>query len=71
MHRLHRPYNTGDVSVTFFIIASPAMDGFFAEMAGLNASTDGAPSREEAGERWDCQFTDLPAAGGVCMVNEE
>lgn len=70
----HRPYNTGDVPVTFFFIASPAMDGFFAEMADLNASTDGAPSREqlrEVGERWDSEFTDLPAAGGVRMVNEE
>ncbi|NEC21925.1 cupin domain-containing protein [Streptomyces parvus] len=71
---VHRPYNTSDAPVTFFFIASPAMDGFFAEMSDLNAATGGSPSPEqlrEIGERWDSEFTQLPAATGVRMVNEE
>ncbi|MBK3586481.1 cupin domain-containing protein [Streptomyces sp. MBT57] len=70
---VHRPYNTSDVPVTFFFIASPAMDGFFAEMADLNAATGGSPSPEqlrEIGERWDSDFTGLPTTGDVRMTNE-
>ncbi|MFF0277721.1 cupin domain-containing protein [Streptomyces sp. NPDC004330] len=70
---VHRPYNTSDEAVTFFFIASPAMDGFFAEMAELNDATRGAPTPEqlrEIGERWDSEFTGLPTSGHVDMVNE-
>ncbi len=71
---VHRPYNTGPVPVRFLFITSPAMDGFFAEMAALNAATGGSPSAAELielGGRWDCVFTALPADGPtVRMVNE-
>jgi mannose-6-phosphate isomerase-like protein (cupin superfamily) len=72
---VHRPYNTGAVPVRFLFITSPALDGFFAEMAELNARTGGRPAAEELAElgaRWDCAFTDLPGDGGaVRMVSEE
>ncbi|RPK65305.1 Cupin domain protein [Streptomyces sp. ADI96-02] len=71
---VHRPYNTGDVPVAFFFLASPALDGFFVEMADLNAATDGSPSPERLrriGERWDTEFTRLPAARVVRLFNEE
>ncbi len=61
---VHRPYNTGRVPVRFFFITSPAMDGFFAEMAELNAATAGMPSARALialGARWDSEFVDLPA----------
>jgi hypothetical protein len=63
------------VPVRFLFITSPALDGFFAEMAELNARTGGRPAAEELAElgaRWDCAFTDLPGDGGaVRMVSEE
>ncbi|MFE2925012.1 cupin domain-containing protein [Streptomyces goshikiensis] len=62
---VHRPYNTGPVEVRFLFITSPALDGFFAEMADLNARTHGKPTTgqlRELGERWDCVFTNLPGA---------
>ena len=53
---------------------SPALDGFFSEMADLNAATDGEPparALKELGARWDCVFTALPSAEGAArMVNE-
>lgn len=70
----HRPFNAGRVEVRFLFITSPALDGFFAEMADLNAATNGHPpseALEELGERWDCVFTDLsPDAGRTRTVNE-
>lgn len=39
----HRPYNVSDAEVRFLFITSPALDGFFAEMADLNAATGGSP----------------------------
>ncbi len=72
---VHRPYNTGSVPVRFLFITSPAMDGFFVEMAELNAATAGSPSAAalaELGARWDCVFAELPrrAEQTVRMVNE-
>jgi hypothetical protein len=71
---VHRPYNKGPVEVRFLFITSPALDGFFAEMAELNAATNGAPpaqALEELGARWDCVFTGLPGTDGTTqMVNE-
>ncbi|MER7980730.1 cupin domain-containing protein [Streptomyces sp. NPDC095817] len=70
----HRPYNVSDAEVRFLFITSPALDGFFAEMADLNAATGGSPPAEalkELGDRWDCVFTDLPADHRTTrMVNE-
>ncbi|NKQ25262.1 cupin domain-containing protein [Streptomyces galbus] len=70
----HRPYN-GPVEVRFRFITSPALDGFFAEMAELNAATGGRPPTQalrELGARWDCVFTALPDGGTATrMVNEE
>src|ERR1700742_2849836 len=40
---VHRPYNAGPVEVRFLFITSPALDGFFLEMADLNAATNGNP----------------------------
>ncbi len=57
----------------FFFITSPAMDGFFVEMAQLNAATHGAPSPDaltELGARWDSEFVDLPGSGPVPMAVE-
>lgn len=72
---VHRPYNAGLVEVRFLFITSPALDDFFAEMAELNAATDGNPSADalrELGARWDCVFTALPGGGATTrMVNEE
>ncbi|WP_369192240.1 cupin domain-containing protein [Streptomyces sp. R08] len=72
---VHRPYNAGLVEVRFLFITSPALDHFFAEMAELNAATDGNPSADslrELGARWDCVFTALPSGGATTrMVNEE
>ncbi|MEU0787360.1 cupin domain-containing protein [Streptomyces sp. NPDC006173] len=70
---VHRPYNVGLVEVRFLFITSPALDGFFAEMAELNAATDGSPSADalrELGARWDCVFTALPGGATTRMVNE-
>ncbi|MFJ1787039.1 cupin domain-containing protein [Streptomyces anulatus] len=71
---LHRPWNAGSVEVRFLFITSPALDGFFAEMAELNAATNGNPPAQalrELGMRWDCVFTGLPGVGeGTRMVNE-
>ncbi|MFJ6727846.1 MULTISPECIES: cupin domain-containing protein [unclassified Streptomyces] len=71
---VHRPYNAGPVDVRFLFITSPALDGFFAEMADLNAATDGNPpagALRELGARWDCVFTELPGGDGPTrMVNE-
>ncbi|MET7746605.1 cupin domain-containing protein [Streptomyces sp. NPDC005385] len=71
---VHRPYNVSRAEVRFLFITSPALDGFFAEMAVLNAATDGSPSVEalkELGARWDCVFVDLPADRGVTrMAND-
>ncbi|MFD5200821.1 cupin domain-containing protein [Streptomyces sp. NPDC058375] len=72
---VHRPYNAGAVECRFLFITSPALDGFFAEMADLNAATGGnPPSRAlmELGARWDCVFTDLTEDGRAAtrMVNE-
>jgi mannose-6-phosphate isomerase-like protein (cupin superfamily) len=71
---VHRPYNTGTVPVRFLFITSPAMDGFFAEMAELNVATGGAPSAQalaELGARWDCSFADLPAADSPVRMTDE
>ncbi|MER6325663.1 cupin domain-containing protein [Streptomyces coelicoflavus] len=60
---VHRPYNEGSVEVRSLFITSPALDGFFAEMADLNDRTGGNPpayALRELGERWDCLFTNLP-----------
>ncbi|MFD5636171.1 hypothetical protein ACFWJM_18855 [Streptomyces sp. NPDC127077] len=35
---VHRPYNAGRVEFRFLFITSPALDGFFAEMADLSAA---------------------------------
>ncbi|MEU8794023.1 cupin domain-containing protein [Streptomyces sp. NPDC048643] len=71
---VHRPYNVSRAEVRFLFITSPALDGFFAEMADLNAATDGNPPAEalkELGDRWDCVFTDLQAGRTTTrMVNE-
>ncbi|MFJ2849639.1 cupin domain-containing protein [Streptomyces rubiginosohelvolus] len=72
---VHRPYNAGEAECRFLFITSPALDGFFAEMADLNAATNGHPptaALKELGARWDCVFSELPEAGdGVTrMVNE-
>jgi mannose-6-phosphate isomerase-like protein (cupin superfamily) len=70
---VHRPRNGGRVPVRFFFITSPAMDGFFLEMAELNAATGGAPTPAalaELGARWDTIFTDLPTVGSVRMTVE-
>ncbi|MFF2363871.1 cupin domain-containing protein [Streptomyces sp. NPDC058122] len=71
---VHRPYNAGRVEVRFLFITSPALDGFFAEMADLNAATGGNPPTEalkELGDRWDCLFTGLSAGDETTrMVNE-
>ncbi|MER7760984.1 cupin domain-containing protein [Streptomyces sp. NPDC097619] len=71
---VHRPYNTGSEEVRFLFITSPALDGFFAEMAELNAATHGTPpatALRELGARWDCLFTDLPQdATPTPMTNE-
>ncbi|MEU6058616.1 cupin domain-containing protein [Streptomyces sp. NPDC047097] len=75
---VHRPYNAGAVPVDFFFLTSPAMDGFFVEMADLNAATGGAPPQEllvELGARWDAEFTGFgpgrgDGTGTVRMVNE-
>ncbi|MEU6313140.1 cupin domain-containing protein [Streptomyces sp. NPDC047014] len=73
---VHRPYNTGPVECRFLFITSPALDGFFAEMAALNAATGGNPSTaalRELGSRWDCVFVALPEGGADAatrMVNE-
>jgi mannose-6-phosphate isomerase-like protein (cupin superfamily) len=70
---VHRPRNAGTVPVHFFFITSPAMDGFFVEMAELNSASGGAPSSAalvELGERWDSTFTDLPGEGPVPMTVE-
>ncbi|MFJ7967179.1 hypothetical protein [Streptomyces sp. NPDC096324] len=68
------PYNAGRVEVRFLFITSPALDGFFAEVADLNAATGGNPPAEalkELGDRWDCRFTDLSAGDATTrMVNE-
>lgn len=72
---VHRPYNAGLVEVRFLFITSPALDGFFAEMAELNAATGDNPSADalrELGGRWDCVFTALPGGDTTTrMVNEE
>ncbi|TDT42081.1 cupin domain [Streptomyces sp. BK208] len=72
---VHRPYNAGPVGVRFLFITSPALDGFFAEMAELNAATDGHPSAQalrDLGARWDCLFTALPSGDTTTrMLNEE
>ncbi|MEV7075090.1 cupin domain-containing protein [Streptomyces sp. NPDC093990] len=72
---VHRPYNAGLVEVRFLFITSPALDGFFAEMAELNAATGGNPparALRELGARWDCVFTALPRGDATTrMVNEE
>ncbi|MFQ6850756.1 cupin domain-containing protein [Streptomyces sp. 35M1] len=72
---IHRPYNAGEVECRFLFITSPALDGFFAEMADLNAATNGRPptaALKELGARWDCVFSELPEAGDAVtrMVNE-
>ncbi|GGR95647.1 hypothetical protein GCM10010284_30820 [Streptomyces rubiginosohelvolus] len=72
---VHRPYNAGEVECRFLFITSPALDGFFAEMADLNAATNGHPptaALKELGARWDCVFSELPEAGDAVtrMVNE-
>jgi hypothetical protein len=72
---VHRPYNTGSVPVRFFFISSPAMDGFFAELAELNAATDGSPTARDLaalGARWDSEFASLPTDTGapVRLANE-
>ena len=70
---VHRPRNAGLESVRFFFITSPAMDGFFVEMAALNAATGGSPSSAaliELGSRWDSEFVGLPAHGVVAMTAE-
>ncbi|MFF4983866.1 cupin domain-containing protein [Streptomyces sp. NPDC001046] len=71
---VHRPYNAGPVEVRFLFITSPALDGFFAQMADLNAATNGDPpaaALRELGARWDCVFTSLPGGDGrTGMVNE-
>ena len=70
---VHRPRNAGVVPVRFFFVTSPAMDGFFVEMAELNAATGGAPSPAalaELGARWDSHFVDLPDSGAVEMAAE-
>ncbi|WP_089116643.1 cupin domain-containing protein [Streptomyces sp. SS07] len=72
---VHRPYNAGEVECRFLFITSPALDGFFAEMADLNAATNGHPptaALKELGARWDCVFSELPEAGDTVtrMVNE-
>ncbi|MFD6495751.1 cupin domain-containing protein [Streptomyces sp. NPDC059944] len=71
---VHRPYNASRVEVRFLFITSPALDGFFAEMADLNAATNGNPPAEalkELGERWDCVFTSLSSDDPhTRMVNE-
>ncbi|MCQ1577687.1 cupin domain-containing protein [Streptomyces parvus] len=72
---IHRPYNAGEVECRFLFITSPALDGFFAEMADLNAATNGHPptaALKELGARWDCVFSELPEAGDAVtrMVNE-
>lgn len=71
----HRPYNRGRVPVRFLFVTSPAMDGFFAEMAELNSATGGAPSVRalaELGARWDCAFVDVPGGGegAIRIANE-
>jgi mannose-6-phosphate isomerase-like protein (cupin superfamily) len=72
---VHRPYNTGAVPVRFFFITSPAMDGFFAELAELNAATGGAPAARDLaalGARWDSEFTSLPTdTGAPVQLTEE
>ncbi|WP_405920914.1 cupin domain-containing protein [Streptomyces longwoodensis] len=72
---VHRPYNAGPVQVRFLFITSPALDGFFAEMAELNAATGGRPPAQalrDLGARWDCVFTALPGGGATTrMVNED
>ncbi|MER8184932.1 cupin domain-containing protein [Kitasatospora sp. NPDC094015] len=71
---VHRPYNTGTAEVRFLFITSPALDGFFAELADLNAATGGRPSvsaLRDLGARWDCVFTALPGDDGPTgLVNE-
>jgi len=70
---VHRPRNPGLVPVRFFFICSPAMDGFFDEMAHLNATTGGAPTSQaltELGSRWDSSFVDLPSDSTVPMTVE-
>ncbi|WP_405798948.1 cupin domain-containing protein [Streptomyces longwoodensis] len=72
---VHRPYNAGPVPVRFLFITSPALNGFFAEMAELNAATGGRPTAQalrDLGARWDCVFTALPGGGATTrMVNED
>ena len=72
---VHRPSNPGSEPVRFFFITSPAMDGFFVAMEGLNRESGGAPSAAalaELGARWDTTFVDLPGGseGAVRMVTE-
>ncbi|MEU0382162.1 cupin domain-containing protein [Streptomyces cyaneofuscatus] len=72
---VHRPYNAGASECRFLFITSPALDGFFAEMADLNAATDGNPpasALRELGARWDCVFTELPGEANAAtrVVNE-
>ena len=70
---VHVPSNSGRVPVRFFFITSPAMDGFFTEMAELNAATGGNPpsaALAALGARWDTEFTSLPPRGRVQLLNE-
>jgi quercetin dioxygenase-like cupin family protein len=70
---VHRASNRGATLVRFFFISSPAMDGFFTEMARLNASSGGRPAPDELAElgaRWDSEFTTLPTEDPVPMAIE-
>ncbi len=63
---VHRPANTSAAPTRFVFVSSPAMDGFFVEMAQLMKRTSGKPASSELaaiGARWDTQYVDLPPVG--------
>jgi quercetin dioxygenase-like cupin family protein len=71
---VHRTSNRGTALVRFFFISSPAMDGFFAELADLDERWGGRPSPDalaELGARWDSEFTTLPVGGAEPMAIED
>lgn len=71
---MHRPCSAGPVGARALFITSPALDGFFAETAGLNAATGGDPparALRDPGARWDCMFTALPGGDATTRTTNQ